>query len=234
MWETKTGKVKTGRERKILWKDFPGDAARRWVQRSRGQMGTWEEQAPAWDDEKPRTTHPSELHMQLGLRLQTRRDPFQKLPPPMPTCSDSTGAHGGCGHPVFVDGEGKPCQEMHWYSCSPIFKNILTNHSLGKKKKKPYVKLKWSSLGHSHDICLKPSLVKKVDPEGLRHHGQAALDAFSLTADSITAPTGTTAPPRTLGSPGITRSVGGHLSHEQICSGGGKKAAGQQSYTHRP
>lgn len=96
------------------------------------------------------------------------------------------------------------------------------------------MKLKWSSLGHSHDICLKPSLVKKVDPEGLRHRGQAALDAFSLTADSITAPTGTTAPPRTLGSPGITRSVGGHLSHEQICSGGGKKAAGQQSYTHRP
>lgn len=96
------------------------------------------------------------------------------------------------------------------------------------------MKLKWSSLGHSHNICLKPSLAKKVDPEGLHHHGQAALDAFSLTADSITAPTGTTAPPRILGSPGITRSVGGHLSHEQICSGGGKKAAGQQTYTHRP
>lgn len=90
---------------------------------------------PAWDDEKPRTTHRSEQHMQLGLRLQTRCDPFQKLPPPVPTCSDSTGAQGGCGHPVFVDGEGKPCQEMHWYTCSPILKNFLRNHSLGRKKK---------------------------------------------------------------------------------------------------
>ena len=35
MRERKTGKVEMGRKRKIRWKDFPGDAARRWVQRSR-------------------------------------------------------------------------------------------------------------------------------------------------------------------------------------------------------
>ena len=104
------------------------------------------------------------------------------------------------------------------------------------EKKTTHTKLKWSSLGHIHNICLKPSLVKKdpTSPEGLRHHGQPALAAFSLTAGSITTPMGTTVPPLILGPPGIMWSVGGHLSHEQICGGGGKKAAAQRSYAHGP
>lgn len=58
------------------------------------------------------------------------------------------------------------------------------------------------------------------------------LVAFSLRADPITAHTATAAPPIIPGSPGLTWSVGGHLSHEQICGGGRKKAAAQLSYTH--
>lgn len=108
MWEKKMGKVEMGRKRKILWKDFPGDAARRWVQRSRGMDGdTGGTGHQRGTMEKTRTRPPLEQHTQLGLRLQTPCDPFQKLPPPMPTCSDSTGAHGGCRHPVFVEGEGR-------------------------------------------------------------------------------------------------------------------------------
>ena len=148
--------------------------------------------------------------------------------PPAPTVQEPTEAADTrvCG------GQGKTCQEMHWYSCSLILKIFLRNHLWGGKR--PHTKLKRSSLGHIHNICLKPSLVKKdpTSPEGLCHHGQAALGAFSLTAGCITAPMGTTTVPLILGPLGIMWSVGGHLNHEQICSGGGKKTAAQRSYAH--
>ena len=168
--------------------------------------------------EKTRTRHPLEQHTQLGLRLQPRVTHSRSSLPP--------------GPPALTVQEPMEAADTHWYSCSPILKNFLRNHSWGKKKT-THTKLKWLSLGHIHNICLKPSLVKKdpTSPEGL-HHGQAALAAFSLTAGSITAPMGTTAPPLILGPPGIMQSVGGHLSHEQICGGGGKKAAAQRSYAH--
>lgn len=185
----------------------------------------------AWDNEETWTRPPLEQHTQLGLRLQTPCDPFQKLPPPMPTCSDSTGAHGGCRHPCLwrarEDLSGNALVFL-----LPNLEKFFEKSLMGGKR--PHTKLKRSSLGHIHNICLKPSLVKKdpTSPEGLCHHGQAALGAFSLTAGSITAPMGTTTLPLILGPLGIMWSVGGHLNHEQICSGGGKKTAAQRSYAH--
>ena len=73
------------RKRKILWKDFPGDAARRWVQRSRGMDGDVGRAGhQRGTTEKTRTRHPLEQHTQLGLRLQPRVTHSRSSLPPGP------------------------------------------------------------------------------------------------------------------------------------------------------
>lgn len=111
-WEKKIGDVETGRERKILWQDFPGHFASRLVQKPDGDGDSGKAVHQGGAERTPEALHRPQLQVHLakdqGSRLCVTHS---RSALPMSEGPDSTRDTETAATPVSVDEDGRPVWE---------------------------------------------------------------------------------------------------------------------------